>query len=347
MPVRSDRTFAAILAVAIAVVVLAVASDPAAAQAGPFGVGTPEAGAGAPSGIFVWVAARQNEFYRMLTAGLRAMRADPHAGLWLVAVSFGYGVFHAAGPGHGKAVITSYVLANRETLRRGVLLSFLSALVQGLVAIVFVGLSVTVFRFTALEMTDATTAIERTSAAAILGLGLWLAWTKILAPLLAAGRRREPVTAVEDRVVELSIDPTGMATPRSAELCGCGRIHAPDPAMLGGPFDLRRALAAVLAVGIRPCTGALIVLVFAHSQGIAWAGTAAVLAMAAGTGLTVAILASLAVSARSLALRMAGDDGPWVGRVMRGAEVLGALVVLAMGVLLAGAALWGGPLPTG
>ena len=329
----------------VAAALVVASAVPVLAQAGPFGVGTPEAGAGVPSsGVFAWVAMKQNEFYRGLTAGLRAMRADPNAGAWLVVLSFGYGVFHAAGPGHGKAVITSYVLANRETLKRGILLSMISALVQGLVAIVFVGLAVTVFRLTALQMTDATTAFERTSAAAILGLGLWLAWTKIVAPGLAARRasRAGPVVAVESGVVDLAIDTTGMSAARAAELCACGQVHAPDPTTLGGPFDLKKALAAIAAVGIRPCTGALIVLVFAFAQGLPFAGVLSVLAMALGTGITVSALASIAVSARALALRFAGDDETWSLRVLRTAEIVGALIVLAMGVLLAGASFFGG-----
>ena len=351
MPVRVDRRrLVAAAAIAATVAVALAAAAPAFAQAGPFGVGTPEAGAGAPGGgVFGWIAARQNEFYRSLTAGLKAMRADPHAGSWLVLLSFAYGVFHAAGPGHGKAVITSYVLANRETLKRGIVLSLISALLQGLVAIVFVGLAVTVFRLTALQMTDATTAFERTSAAAILGLGLWLTWVKIVAPTLAAWRaaRAAPPVAVESGVVELSIDATGMTANRAAELCACGQVHTPDPTTLGGPFDVKKALTAIVAVGIRPCTGALIVLVFAFAQGLAWAGVLAVLAMSLGTGITVSALAAVAVSARTLALRLAGDDGVWSLRVLRGAEILGALIVLTMGVLLAGAAIWGGPVAAG
>ncbi len=349
MPVTDDRR-RLVAAVVVAAVVAVAAAVPALAQAGPFGVGTPEAGAGAPgAGVFGWIAARQNEAYRSLTAGLKAMRADPHAGFWLIVLSFAYGVFHAAGPGHGKAVITSYVLANRETLKRGIVLSMISALLQGLVAIVFVGAAVTVFRLTALEMTDATTAFERTSAAAILGLGLWLSWVKIVAPAIAAWRaaRAAPPVAVESGVVDLSIDATGMSANRAAELCACGQVHAPDPTTLGGPFDLRKALAAVAAVGIRPCTGALIVLVYAFAQGLAWAGIVSIVAMSLGTGLTVSALASVAVTARTLALRLAGDDGVWSLRVLRGAEILGALIVLAMGVLLAGAAIWGGPVAAG
>ncbi len=345
MPVREARRDRAVLVAVSAAVVILAAIVPALAQAGPFGVGTPEIGAGAPANsLFAWIAAKQNAFYRALTAGLKAMRADPHAGFWLVVLAFAYGVFHAAGPGHGKAVITSYVLANRETLRRGILLSLISALLQGLVAIVFVGAAILIFRLTALQMTDATTALEKTSATAILALGLYLGWTKIVSPTFAAWRaaRAAPAVAVESGVVDLAIDATGMARNRAAELCACGQVHAPDPTTLGGPFDLKKAVAAIAAVGIRPCTGALIVLVFAFAQGLPWAGVMAVVAMSIGTGITVSALATAAVSLRALALRIAGDDGVWSYRVMRGAEIVGALIVLTMGVLLAGASFFGG-----
>jgi ABC-type nickel/cobalt efflux system permease component RcnA len=368
--IRSRLAGVVLVAAAIAVVVLAAA--PASAQVGPFGVAAPEAGASVPVGgiagtVFGWIAAEQSAFYRGLTAGLRAMRNDPHAGWWLVVLSFAYGVFHAAGPGHGKAVITSYVLADGETLKRGIALAFVSALLQGVVAIVFVGVAIRVFRATALAMTDATRVLECTSAAAILALGLWLVWQKIVWPLVP--RRRRPVApaaVAEVRIAPtttaglrrpglggVAAEPAAVAAPatatvpagprRLADPCGCGEIHAPDPAMLGGPFDWKRAIAAVAAVGIRPCTGALIVLVFALAQGLTWAGVLSVFAMAVGTGSTVAALATLAVAARGLALRFAGVEGRWERRILRTAEIGGALIVLAAGVALAGASVWGTP----
>lgn len=329
--------------VALATAVLVAKAGPALAQAGPFGVAPPEAGGGGHGGLFGWIAAQQSAFYRSMTAGLRTMRSDPHAGWWLIAVAFAYGVFHAAGPGHGKAVITSYVLANNQTWKRGVFLSFVSALFQGAVAIVFVGAAMSIFRLTSLQMTDATMVLERTSAMAILGLGLWLGWSKILAPMVAAYRaaRAAPAVAREADVVDCAIG-SPQRTPIAAALCACGQSHGPDPSTLEGTFDLRRAFSAIVAVGMRPCTGALIVLVFAFSQGLLWAGMAAVMAMAIGTGLTVAALATIAVTARGFALRVAGEEGPWPMRILRGAEIGGALIVLTMGVLLTGAAFTGG-----
>ena len=70
---------------------------------------------------------------------LRNAKADGSAVWGLLGLSFLYGIFHAAGPGHGKAVISSYVVANEETWRRGVVLSFASALLQAFVAVAFVG----------------------------------------------------------------------------------------------------------------------------------------------------------------------------------------------------------------
>nr|MCE1238169.1 nickel/cobalt transporter [Hyphomicrobiales bacterium] len=334
---------AALLGLALGVALLGLAA-PVFAQAGPFGVGNPELGTSAPQGtIFAWIIHQQSVFYLALKSGLRAMKADPHAGLWMVVLSFLYGVFHAAGPGHGKAVITSYVLANDETLKRGMILAFISALVQGVVAIALVGAAILVFNLTALQMTDATTALERASAAAIFALGLWLTWTKIVEPILRARRAAlaVPAPASEADVVDCAIggDPAAVAP-----ACPCGVSHIPDPKLIKGPFDWKKALGAIAAVGIRPCTGALIVLVFAFAQRMPFAGMASVVAMALGTGTTVAALASLAVSARALALRIAGDEGPWPMRILRTAEVTGALLVLTAGTLLGGAAIWGGPI---
>ena len=68
------------------------------------------------------------------------MKQNPAALGLLAGLSFAYGVFHAAGPGHGKAVISSYLVATGEGFRRGVALSALAALAQALAAIALVGL---------------------------------------------------------------------------------------------------------------------------------------------------------------------------------------------------------------
>ena len=127
-----------------------------------------------------------------------------------------------------------------------------------------------------------------------------------------------------------------------AAACACGVAHMPPPELVKGPLDWKRALSAIGAVGIRPCTGALIVLVFALSQGLLLAGIAAAFAMALGTGLTVAALTLLAVTTRGLALSVAASGGgDFARRLHVGIEAAAALVVLLFGLVMLGASLWG------
>ncbi|MGY6269057.1 nickel/cobalt transporter [Achromobacter denitrificans] len=304
----------------------------AAAQgAHPFGV--PESGgAGAPgwlSGFFGHVAAWQSHFYRQLTGAVRAWR-DGAAWL-LVGLSFAYGVFHALGPGHGKAVISSYVLANRQTARNGALLALASALVQALVAIAMVAVLAMVFNATAAAMNTATRWLELASYALVTALGAWLVWAKAIRPLrlrASAGRRGHG---------------HGHDHHGHTQDCGCGHAHAPEPGRVAGPLDWRRASSAILAVGLRPCSGALIVLVFALSQGLFLAGVASALAMGLGTGLTVAALAGLAVAAGGAADRLGHRlSGAGAARLRYGVEALAALAVLLLGLTLLGGAAAGG-----
>ncbi len=178
--------------------VAALAAFGAAHAQSPLGIGSAEPGFSATGPLrplLSWVNAEQQAFYRTLTGALRGMRDDPWQ-LWsLIGLSFAYGVFHAAGPGHGKAVISSYMLANETELKRGVLLSFLSSILQGIVAILMVGATYLLLRGTSITMTAATQALEIASFALITLFGAWLlvrklrslrtASTPIMAPAMA------------------------------------------------------------------------------------------------------------------------------------------------------------------
>ena len=122
--------------------------------------------------------AKQSEFYREMSTTIRAAKSDGSAVWTLLAISFAYGIFHAAGPGHGKAVISSYLVANQETARRGIVLSFASALLQALVAVVLVGICAWLLNATAKTMCGAEKAIEIASYALIAAFGARLVWTK-------------------------------------------------------------------------------------------------------------------------------------------------------------------------
>jgi ABC-type nickel/cobalt efflux system permease component RcnA len=268
-------------------------------------------------------------------------------------LSFAYGVFHAAGPGHGKAVIASYMIANERALKRGLVLTGFAALLQGLVAIAIVTIAALLFNATAKRMTDAATVIEQMSYAAIAALGLWLVWRKGRA-LLAALRPLKVGALFHAH----STTGGGLAlvTPEgSSGLVGsthdhhvhdehCGHVHGPDPKTLDNAnFSWSSALATVIAAGARPCSGAILVLVFSLAQGLYLAGIGATLAMAVGTGLTTAALAATAVFAKSFAEKLLGTEGGRGLIIARSAEFLAALLVLFIGVgLLVGASMMQG-----
>jgi len=338
----------ALLVAALAVPAIALAAP------SPFGVATPD-GSGSTSwagpfqGFFIWVAAQQAGFYRELTAALGQIAENRHAALVLMGLSFAYGIFHAVGPGHGKAVISSYLLASGDTLKRGIAISFASALVQALTAIVVVSVGTILLGVTAMTMTRATDALEIASYALIAICGVWLLWTRLRRPETAmAGVTSAPRAHVHDAhcIHNLSFSANGSlaatAAPSRSFSCECGHSHAPDPASLSGPLTLRSAAAAVLAVGIRPCSGAIIVLVFALSQKLYLAGIASVLMMALGTGLTVAALATLAVKAKDVAIRFSADGSSAQLRLLRFVEIAAAAAVLLFGLVMLGGAMSAG-----
>ena len=166
----------------VAAGLILVAAGAASAQSS-LGIGSNEVSIEPTGGVFahffLWVSEMQRSFYREMTGALKAMRDDGSAAWLLVGLSFAYGIFHAAGPGHGKAVISSYMLANETLLRRGVILSFISAMLQAVSAIVLVSVAFLVLRGTAIKMADATWFMEAASYALIALFGFWLLVTKL------------------------------------------------------------------------------------------------------------------------------------------------------------------------
>jgi nickel/cobalt exporter len=315
--------------------------------------------------LWSYVLVQQQRINRELAAAVRQLKTGNvlDATLLLAFLSFTYGVLHAAGPGHGKAVISSYVLANEKTVRRGIMLSFLSAFFQALSAIAIVGVLAIALKATSLEITATEKWIETISWGFVALIGIWLLYGQLGALL-----KRRQAAAVADRPPQAHQH----AHDHAHAGCGCGHDHAhshdhahahdhaphdhhhhadgsccghahmPDPRQLEGSLSWSKAIAIALSVGIRPCTGAILVLIFALSQGLLMAGVFATFAMALGTAITVSVLASLAVGSRELATRMAGGESRLAGAVATGAGLLGSTLVFLMGAAFFVASLQGG-----
>lgn len=345
------RRLAIGLAVLVALAVVDGAQQVLLAQ-NPFGGPRPSAQPQV-GGMVGWLLAKQSEFYLEISATIRAAKSDGSAVWTLLAISFAYGIFHAAGPGHGKAVISSYLVANQETARRGIVLSFASALLQSLVAVVVVGICAWLLNATANTMCGAEKVIEIASYALIAAFGARLVWTKgggfiralqVPRPALAmAGaqhhhdhghhhhhdhdqQHHHHTHEHHHRGHDHGHDASHVHDEH------CGHSHGPTPSELAGPGGWRRGLGAIFAVGIRPCSGAILVLVFALAQGLFWAGIAATFVMGLGTAITVATIAILAVAARGVAQRLSGGRDGGGTLIMRGIEFGAAGLVLLFGL---------------
>jgi nickel/cobalt exporter len=298
-----------------------------AALAQPFGMHSDAGG-----GFAGYILAKQAEFYRMLSSTIRAAKTDGSAAYTLMGISFVYGIFHAAGPGHGKAVISSYLVANNETWKRGVILSFASAILQAFVAVAIVGIAAAVLGATAKTMGNTVRVIEIVGYGLIVLIGLRLLWVKgrALLRLLRPAKHHH----VHDHHHGHHHHDHHHDHDHDDEGHAWGHAHAPEPSELAGRGWFRRGLAAVVAVGLRPCSGAIIVLVFALAQGLFAIGVASTFAMGLGTAITVAVIATLAVGARGLASRFAKAK-PGAGMILlRALETAAAIVIVLFGAAL-------------
>jgi ABC-type nickel/cobalt efflux system permease component RcnA len=304
----------------------------------PFGTGLREA-APAAGGIGGIILSVQAQFYKALTDAVAALKADGSAVWSLVVIGFVYGVFHAAGPGHGKGVISAYLLASRRTLLKGLGLSAAAALLQALVAIALVAVMRLVLNATAAG-TDLTAAwIERISFMVIAGFGAILLWRKtagLVGGAAHAHAHHDHGHAHHGHAHhDHAHDGHGHAAHDHEHVHDehHGHVHIPPPAALDRMTAWRDMAAVVVAAGIRPCSGAIILLVFALSQGLFAAGIVATFAMAAGTAITTGALATVAVLAKGLAVRLAGESAGGA-RAVAALEVLAAAFVLVLGVVL-------------
>ena len=208
----------------------------------------------AEGGLTGWLMAQQSSLTHLIAGKVHALQGQPSAAWGLVGLGLAYGVVHAAGPGHGKAVLASYMLANETSLKRGAAMALMAALLQALIAIVLVGAAGFVFRATASQINQAADWIDLASYCSIAAIGAWLVWRKggaLIAALSEHTSRRRAVTSapayagVAWRQPAFSLSaaayragpPDGPGEPVDE----CGHMHMPDPAELNGAFSWRAA----------------------------------------------------------------------------------------------------------
>ncbi len=255
---------------------------------------------GADMRLAAWAAGWQREFQTALAAGLRALRAgEPGALGLMLGICFAYGFFHAVGPGHGKLLIGGYGLGREVPVLRLSVISVLSALGQAVTAMLLVGAGFFALGWTRQQLTEtAETVMFPISTLAIGLIGAWLMFRGGRS-LWRAARKPE----VEDRA-------PSHARPHDHHhhdgTCGCGHRHGPTPDEMTSAGTLRESMALIAGIALRPCSGAVLLLVLTWHMGILLAGILGTVAMSLGTATLTILVAILSVFARRSTLLSLG-----------------------------------------
>ncbi|EAQ07084.1 nickel/cobalt transporter [Yoonia vestfoldensis] len=264
-------------------------------------------GFGGAEQIMRQAAASQMQVQNAMAGALRALQqGDLAAVLTLWGLCFAYGFVHAAGPGHGKLVIGGYGLGARVPVGRLAGLALASSLAQAATAVVLVYGAVWALGWGRAQMTGlADDVLEPVSYALIAGVGLWL----VLRGARHLRGLRRPVQAPDD-------------------ICAsCGHAHGPSVEQAAEVRSWRDAAAIIAAIAVRPCTGAVFLLILTWRFGLDWAGIIGAFVMGLGTASITVLVAFAAVGFRETALQLVSNRG--TARMMASAEIAaGALVML-------------------
>ena len=268
----------------------------------------------------------QKGLHQQMTQLLQQVKTAPgQAGGLLVLFSLAYGVLHALGPGHGKVVITTFLATHPARLNITLRLTLLASLLQGSVAIVLVTLMLVVLQTSSRQLHLSSYWLEKGSYLLVIGLGIWIG-VRALKTLLRQLRPRLPITIRALR-----------AAHQHHAHCGCGHAHLPDAQQVAEAVSVKTQLLLVASMGLRPCSGAIMMLLFSRVIGVYLWGVLSAVVMALGTALTISAIGLLVQRARTLAQRL-GDESRTASTAALAMPLL-ALIGSAL-LIAAGLALW-------
>ncbi|CNI87031.1 MULTISPECIES: nickel/cobalt transporter [Yersinia] len=272
----------------------------------------------------------QKSMHQQMAQLLQQVKVNPHqTGLALMVFSLIYGVLHAMGPGHGKVVIVTYLATHPAQLKSSLKLTFAASVLQGGVAILLVTVLLGILRLSSRYLHQSSFWLEKGSFLLVIALGILLC-LRAIKRLYLQIKRLKPQKMNIQQIQPLSADHV------HSDNCGCGHRHMPSTQELQAGDDWRTRLAIILAMGMRPCSGAIMVLLFSKVLGVYWWGILSAIAMAIGTSLTISLLALFVHYARRLAVRLSRDRAPaaW-GAIAWGTLALtGGIILLFAGILL-------------
>ncbi len=246
-----------------------------------------------------------------MAAAAEGIRSGENLSPLFVALGFGfgYGAIHALGPGHGKLVISSYFLANGGRWKEGLWMGTQIALIHVSSAIVIVLIADLLLSSIAVSGADQYRPVRLISYAAIATIGLYMLWTAAKKWLAHRNHRRHQHHHAHDH----------------EHGCSCA-IHTTDK----NGITRRRSLISLM-VGVVPCTGAILVMLFALANDIVLMGVLVVAAISVGMAATMASLGMVSVWLRRSVLERSGSNS---GVMAINFEILGGLLIFSIGSIL-------------
>lgn len=264
-------------------------------------------------GVFLqWCLAAQITLHRYLVMYLLQLNNHQYSGgLWLLTGAFFYGVLHAIGPGHGKFIVATYLSTNKESETAARMVPLLGSLMQGVSAILFVFILAVGFNLASGDLSESRWYVEKVSAVLIGGFGAYIIWRAVKS-LRPRALRIRSLTHVHDAQ------------------CGCAH-HGVGVSTQG---DWKTRLGVILAIGARPCSGAIMILLFSNALGIVTWGMAAVMTMAFGTALSIMGLSLAVRYARNRTAALFGSEPGRLRWLVPGLKIAGGVALMLFALVL-------------
>ncbi len=265
------------------------------------------------SGYFLWqnwpsILLQAIQWQKQISTELNALLYDAQENPWsagvpLIGLSFLYGLLHSLGPGHGKLIVSTYIATHPTKVKQSLMLTLLSGLLQAVVAIGLVSALLGIFN-SSMKMVNSNANLFIT----ISSYGVALLGFIIIIKSIMALYRLSPLYTVKmpsiRKITKLShtfhrLQATNKQILLDSQ-CGCGHAHVADATRINQASSLKEYIMIVSSIGMRPCSGAIMVLMFSYIMNIYWLGIISAFAMAVGTVLTTSIIAMMTLSSKQL-----------------------------------------------
>ena len=266
------------------------------------------------------------------------------SGTSLILLAFIYGVLHSLGPGHGKLIVTTYLATHPTKFKISLILTILSALLQALVAIIVVSVLLMIFNSTMREVNNEANHLVSISFYSVVILGLIIIFRNLKTLLKKQSSRPSPmkITAIKPIFNKIKYNHskgnatvTGIAQDNS---CGCGHVHFVGAEEINKASSLKEYLAIIFSVGLRPCTGAIMVLLFSNMLDLYWLGVISALFMSVGTALTTSIIAVMTTLSTKIVQGYLSNNNTQFNNKRRNLKIyikiLGGILLVLTGLLL-------------